>query len=149
MIVTRFTFFNEIFCDLQLSSHQNFPLWARLHQHVFCKMPSLFSSSSRYRNLDPSESACRHNAYPNTVPLLLAAPWVIHEKNWKCLDIHAQGFSLALNSCSQSGKSCNRSLCASSSPFFVFSFCGFMQWFPVALHSYFNFFRVLVFRCIG
>ena len=36
MIVTRFTSFTE-FCDLQLSSHQNFPLWARLYPCVFCK----------------------------------------------------------------------------------------------------------------
>ena len=28
-----------------------------------------------------------HYAYPNPVPLLLAAPEVIHEKNWKCLDV--------------------------------------------------------------
>ena len=44
------------FCDPQLSSHPNFPLGARLYQHVFCKKPSLFSSSSRFRNLDRSES---------------------------------------------------------------------------------------------
>ena len=53
------------FCDLQLSSHQNFPLWAGLYQHVFCKKPSLFSSSSRYRNLGLSESECRHYACLN------------------------------------------------------------------------------------
>ena len=84
------------FCDLQLSCHQNFPFWARLYQHVFCKKPSLFSSSTRYRNLGPSENACSHDAYPNPVPLLLAAPLVPHEKNWKCLDIHAQDFRVAL-----------------------------------------------------
>ena len=36
------------------------------------------------------------NAYPNTVPLLLASPLVIHETSWKCLDVQAQGFSVAL-----------------------------------------------------
>ena len=46
-------FLHRDFCDLWLSSHQKFPLWARLYQHVFCK----FSSSSRHRNLGPSESA--------------------------------------------------------------------------------------------
>ena len=44
-------FLHWAFCDLLLLSHQNFPLWARLYQHVFCKKPSLFSSSSRYRSL--------------------------------------------------------------------------------------------------
>ena len=79
MIVTRFTFFTENFvirCD-QVT--KNNPLWARLYKHVFCKKPSLFLSSNRYRNLGPSESACRHYAYPNPVPLLLATPFVIHE----------------------------------------------------------------------
>ena len=52
------------FCDPELSSHQHFPLLARLYQYVFCKKLSLFSSSSRYRNVGPSESACRHYAYP-------------------------------------------------------------------------------------
>ena len=83
-----------------------FPLWARLFQYNFCKKPSVFSSSSRYRNLDPSESACRHCAYPNPVPFLLATPLVVHEKK-------STTFSL------NSGKSCNyRSLCTSSRPSF-------------------------------
>ena len=50
----------------------------------FARSPR-YLSSSRYRNLGPSESACRHYAYPNPVPLLLSTPLVIHEKNWKCL----------------------------------------------------------------
>ena len=70
-------------CDPRLSNHPNFPLWARLYQYVFCKKLLLFSSSSRCRNLGPSESACRHHAYPEPVPLLLAAPLVIHEKSWE------------------------------------------------------------------
>ena len=84
------------FFDLRLSSHQNFPLWTRLYQHVFCRKSSLFSSSSRHRNLGPSEYACRHYAYPNPVPLLLATPLLNHEKNLKCFGIHAQGFPMAL-----------------------------------------------------
>ena len=76
------------FCDLLLSSHKKLPLWARLYQHVFCKKPSLFLSSSRYRSLGPSESACWHYAYPSPVPLLLAAPLVIHEKSWRVLVEH-------------------------------------------------------------
>ena len=72
-----------------------FPLWVRLYQHVFCKKPSLFSSSSRYRNLGLSKSECGHYACPNLVPLLLATPLVIHEKNWKCLDAQAPGLPVA------------------------------------------------------
>ena len=64
---------------------------------------------------------------------------VIHEKSWEYLDPYAQGFPTALkdyfhrlkisrNSCSQSGKTCNRTLCTSSCPsFFVFGFYWFMQ----------------------
>ena len=59
------------FCDLRLSSHQKIPLWARLYQWFFCKKQSLLSSS-RYRKLGPSESACRHYAYPYPVPLFVA-----------------------------------------------------------------------------
>ena len=74
----------------------DFPLCERLYECVFCKKTSLFLSSSRYRNWGPSESACRHHAYQSPVPLLLTTPLVIHEKNWKCLDPQAQGFSMAL-----------------------------------------------------
>ena len=70
-------------CDPQLWNHQNFPLWVRLSQHVFCKKPLSFSSSSRNRNLDLSE-------------LLLATPLVIHDKNWMCLDPQATGLPVAL-----------------------------------------------------
>ena len=84
------------FCDPPWSSHQNVPLWARLYQYVFCKTPLLFSSSGRYHNLGPSESACFHCAYPNLVPLLLATPWVFHEMTWKCLNFLALGSSKAL-----------------------------------------------------
>ena len=92
-----------------------------------------------------------HCAYTNPVPFLLATSLVIHEKNWKCLDFLALGFTRALlkyfhqpnsvNSCSQSGNSCDLSLCTSSdSPFFCFRFL----WIHAAdlqeaLHSYFHF----------
>ena len=76
--------------------HQNVLLWARLYQHVFCKKPLSFSSSSRYHNLGPSESAYIHCAYPNLVPLLLAAPLEVHETNWKCLDFLVLAFPKAL-----------------------------------------------------
>ena len=35
-------------------------------------------------------------AYPNLVPLLLAAPLEVHEMTWKCLDFFALGFPKAL-----------------------------------------------------
>ena len=89
-------FLHWVLCDPQLLSHQHFPLWARLYQHVFWKKHTKFVHSSRYRFLGPSESACRDHAYPNPVPLFLAAPLVIHEKNWKYLDPQAQGFPKAL-----------------------------------------------------
>ena len=75
--------------------HQNCTLWARLYQHVFCKEALLFSTSSRYRSLGLSGSDCKYCVYPNRVPLLLATTVVIHEKNWKCHDPLAQGFSVA------------------------------------------------------
>ena len=142
-------------CDLQLSSHRNFPLWARLYQHVFCKKPSLFSSF----NLGPSESACRHHAYhPNPVPLLLAAPLVIHEKNWKCLDIQAQGWHVVLlkyfhrpnflwtPAASPASQAILRLVLLCVLLYFWFRFLlVYASGFSVALHSYFHFFLVLEF----
>ena len=52
---------------------------------VSCKKTSLFSSSNRYRNSGLSGNEQRCCVY--SVPLLLAAPNVIHEKNWKHLDV--------------------------------------------------------------
>ena len=108
MIVSRFTTFTENF--------------------VICHCTS--TSSAR---CPCSGRECKRCAYPSPVPLLLATPLVIHEKNWKCLDPQAQGFPVApkgqflstkfsLNSCSQSGNSCNGSLCTSTCPSFLFVF---------------------------
>ena len=58
----------------------------RLCQYVFCTGPLWFWSSGRSRNLGPSGRWVKMVCfYP--VPLLLAAPEVIREKNWKCLDV--------------------------------------------------------------
>ena len=150
------------FCDPLQSSRQNVPLWARLHQYVFCKKPLLFSSSSRFHNLGPSESAYIHCAYPNLVPLLLAAPSEDHELTWKCLDFLALGFTKALlkhdhrpNSlwirvASPAIHVIYRSVLLRTPHF---NFCFRFLWilaagFPEALHSCFHFFRVLDFRCI-
>ena len=84
------------FCDPQLLNHLFFPLWVRLYQHVSSKKPWLFSSSNRYHNLGLSGNECRHYACPRLVPLLLATPWVILERNWKCLDVQSTGLIVAL-----------------------------------------------------
>ena len=92
----RWLFLDSLFSLRTLWSNQNVPLWARLYQHVFCKKPFLFSSSSRNHNVGPSECGYIHCAYPNPVPLLLVAPLEVHEMLWKCLDFLALGFSKAL-----------------------------------------------------
>ena len=49
---------------------------------MFCKTPSLFSSSRRCRNVGLSESECGHYACPSPIPLLLwfgqrVSPWLL------------------------------------------------------------------------
>ena len=116
------------------SCHQKCPLWARLHPTSSARRPHYFRLQADIAIGVLSESACRHCAYPGRVPLLLATPLVIHEKNWKCLDPQAQVFPMApkeyfhrpknsLNSCSQSGNSCKISLCTSWRPSFIFYYC--------------------------
>ena len=62
-----------------------------------------------------------------SLPLLLAAPKVIHE-NWKCLDVHATGFPVTLQE--------------------QFQFLLVLaQGFPVTLHSYSHLFLLLDFPC--
>ena len=122
-----------------------------------------FGSASRYRNFGPSEGACRHCACPKPVPLLLATPLVVHEKNWKCLDIQAHGFTVApkdhvhrpncsLNSIGSSIRATHvidRFVLLRVLLFFCFRFpLVYVSGFPVAPHSYLHFFRVLDFRCI-
>ena len=149
------------FCDLLLSSHQHFPLWARLYQLVFCKKPSLFLSSCTYRNLGSSECACGHCAYPNPVPLLLATPKVIHEKNWQCLDPQAQGFPVAPQdnvhrpktlwnpAASPASHAIDRFVLLCVHFYFCFQFLSvYAAGFPVAPNSYFHFFLVLRCPCL-
>ena len=87
---------------------------------------STFSSSNRYRNLGPSESACRHCAYPN--PGSTFARDSIGN-SWEELEVSRcpcdgsprsstrtlSSTKFSLNSCSLSGKSRNSSHCNSSS----------------------------------
>ena len=149
-------------CDPQLLNHQNFLFWARLYQHVFCKKPLFCSSSSRYRSLGLSGSECRHCAYPSQVPLLLATPMVIHEKNWKCLDPWAPGFPVTLKDyfhrtnflwtpvVSPASHAKDRFvLLRVLHVYFCFRFLSvYAAGFPVTPLSYFHFIRVLDFRCI-
>ena len=155
-------FFHWAFCNLQLSSHHHFSFWARLYQHVFCKKPLLFLSSSRNRNLGPSGSACGHYAYANPVPLLLATSLVVHEKYWKCLDPEAQGFPVALKdgfhrpnvlgtpAASLASHAIDHSVLLRVLHFYVCFRSLLVYWagFPVAPHSYFHLLRLLDFRCI-
>ena len=96
MIVSRFNFFTENFvlrCDqITKMFRSGHDCSARLLQETLV----LFSCSSRYHNLARSESAYLHCAYPNPVPLLLAAPLEVHVMSWKCLEFLALGFPKAL-----------------------------------------------------
>ena len=96
MIVPRFTFFTENFVIRCYQVTKMFRSGNDCTSTSSARRPLLFSSSSRCHNLGPSESAFLHCAYPNPVPLLLAAPVEVHEITWKCLDFLALGFSKAL-----------------------------------------------------
>ena len=151
------------FCDPLWSSQQYVPLWARLYQYVVCKKPLLFSSSSRYHNLGPSDSASVHCACTNPVPLLLAAPLEVHEMTWKCLDFLALGFPKALEDYFHrpiflwipvANQAIHATYLFALLLILHFYFCFRFLWIhaaglPEALHSYFHFFLVLDFRCIG
>ena len=82
--------------DPRLSNHQHFTLWTRLYQYVFCKTSLYFLSSCRCHNFGFSWSESQHYAYPSPIPHLLATLFVIHEKNWKCLDVHAMSLTMTL-----------------------------------------------------
>ena len=139
------------FCDPRQSSHQNVPLWARLYQYIFCKKPSLFLSSSRYRNLGPSESPCRHCAYPEPIPFLVATPLVIHEKNLEVLWSLGAGPNFLWNrAASPTSLAMDRIVLRSVLHlYYCFRFLlVYAAGFTAVPHSYFHFFLVLDFRCI-
>ena len=94
MIVTRFAFFSE---NSVIRSHsitkisaQGTTVPVRLLQQAL-----VILSSNMYRNLGPSESACRHYADPNPVPLLLADSIGRSREELEVI-IQAQGSSVAL-----------------------------------------------------
>ena len=142
-------------CDPKLSNHQNFPLQVWLHRCVICKKPSLPSTSNRYRNLSPWESACLHCAHPNPVPLLLAIHWKF--MMWLgSVSISKLRVSVTLQEhfhrphfhwipvATQATHAINPS--AVPHPWFpFFGFCAFMQRVFPKLHSHLRFFRVLDF----
>ena len=90
------------------------------------RCPLLFSSSIRYHNLGLSESACRHCAYLNPVPLLLTA--ALEVRRLPCSGFpqssveELSSTKFSLNSCSQFGNSCDISLCTSSDSPVLFLF---------------------------
>ena len=96
MIVSRFTSFTENFviCCYQVTNMSR-------SGHDCTSTPS--ARSPRYFRLqaDIAIWVLREVTVdtvltlPNPVPPLLATPLVIHEKNWTCLDVHAQGFTVA------------------------------------------------------
>ena len=133
-------------CDPQSLNHQNFPLWARLYQHVFCKKPLLlfvFKQISQFRSF--GKCVFVHYAFLSLVPLLLATPLL---SSWEELGSVSTSLDAGFprgsegllsstkcsqNSCSQPGNSCDVSLCSSSRPSFLFLFsfsvdscCGFL-----------------------
>ena len=73
-------------------------------------------------------SEYRYYACPDPVPLLLAAPLVIHEKSCESIDVVERPDS-PLKSCTHSSKSCNSSLrnSSSSSVLCVFHADGFLR----------------------
>ena len=84
VIVTRFTFFTK-----------NFVIRCNQVTKMFCSGHDCTSTSSVifvFKQI----SQFGHCAYPNLVPLLLAAPLEVHEVTWKCLYFLALGFPEAL-----------------------------------------------------
>ena len=130
MIVPRFTFFTENFvirCDQVTNMFRSGHDCTNASS---ARGPCYFGLQAYFTILDPSESAFIHCAYPNPVPRMLAATLEVHETNWKCrhfcIKSHQSSSEVllstkfSLNSRSQSGNSCDISLCTSSdSPFFV------------------------------
>ena len=95
-------------------------------------------------------SVCFFTACPNQVPLFLATPLEVHEMTWKCLPRGSKGLlsstKISLNSCRESGNSCNRSLVLLRILHLYFCFRSLLFYvagFPVAPHSYFHVFFLL------
>ena len=79
---------HEELCDPRLLNYQNFPLWARLAPvRLLQEVVVIFSLQADVTISVFREVSNRCCAYPSLVPLLLAAPLVIHEKRWESIDV--------------------------------------------------------------
>ena len=92
MIVAWFTFFT----DLQFLITKIFRFGYDCTSTSSAGSPFLFRLQADIAIWVFREVSVRHCACPSPVPLLLATPVVIHEKNWKCLVPQAQGFTVAI-----------------------------------------------------
>ena len=72
-------------CNSELSNHQNCPLWARCTGASSARSPRYFRPETDIAMLVFRDLSKK--CYVYSVPLLLAAPKVLHEKNWKTLDV--------------------------------------------------------------
>ena len=133
VIVARLNVFTSNFVIRSNQITNIFRSGHTLYQHVFCQKPLLFSSSHRYPNLGPSESAYKHCAYPNPVSAFVrgstGCSWDDLEVSW----LHCSGFlqssgsvlswtKFSSKSGSESGNSCDISLCTSFDSLFLFWF---------------------------
>ena len=73
--------FHWEFCDLLLSSHQNFLHEVRLRHCVFCTGPMWYWSFYRSRNFGLWGNEYKHCAYPHVS--WIWALKMVHEKNWR------------------------------------------------------------------
>ena len=86
MIVAGLTFFTKNFVIRGYQITENFRLGHDCTSTSFARSPCYFLSSSRCHNFGLSRSEKRYCAYLDPVPLLLAAPLVIHEESWESVD---------------------------------------------------------------
>ena len=149
-------------CDLRLSSHQNFPLWARCTSTSSARSPRYFrlqadiaSGVLRKVRVDTMLTGTRFH-------FCSRLHFVIHEKNWKYLDPYAQGFPVALKdyfhrpnflsnpAASRASLAMDRFVLSRVLHFyFLFSVSvGLCCGISIAPHSYFHFFGVLDVLCI-
>ena len=143
--------------------------WELCAPQLLLNHQKMFRSGYDCTSTSPARSPCyfrlqadnRYFACPSPVPLLLATPLVLHQRNWKCLDPSAQGFSVApkdffhqtispwLPAVNQAIHAKNLFVLLIHHFYFCFRFLSFhAAGLPEALHLYLHFFRVLDFRCI-
>ena len=128
-------------------SHMGFRSWHDCTSTSSARSPCNFSSSSKYHNLGPSETAYWHCANPNSVLLLLAAPLDVHEMIRSVLTFLLWVSKTLLKYFHQPNSIWIPVLVVLH--FVCFSFLLiYAAGFPVTPHSYFHFVRELDFRRI-